>query len=113
MESVALDVDDALVFKVEMSEATLYITHTNPRGQGSELILKLVRVVAYEEVGGSREVFASYQMADLTYSAKTYHPVLEDVNGKGLEIEWRMQDDSNLKLNLELFHENAVYDGFE
>jgi hypothetical protein len=113
LKSIDSSTGDSLVYDVGMPDGALRVSHTDSRGQGSEVIFRLQRVVVVDNDDGTPVDLGVYQIADSTYSAKTYSVVLDGVDGQGLEVEWHLGGESDLELHLELFDEKLVHDGVE
>ncbi len=113
LESIGSDTNDVLLFEVDMSDGSLHVSHTDPGGRESEVTLMLQRVVVTDNQDGTTDNIGNYQIADASYSAKTYNVVLDGVDGQGLEVEWLLVGGSKLELHLELFDEKLVHDGVE
>ena len=113
LESIGSDTNDVLLFEVDMSDGSLRVSHTDPGGRGSEVTLRLERVVVTDNHGGTNDNIGTYQIADASYSTKTYNVVLDEVDGQVLEVEWHLVGESKLELHLELFDEKLVHDGVE
>lgn len=111
LESVSVSENDVLLFEIDMSEASITVSHTDPRAQEFTASFKLLRLVEVEEDDGWDKVVVSTEIGGREYSAKSYNAVLQGVDGKGVEVRWVLRNESRLKLNLELFSRGIAYEG--
>ncbi|MFQ5885332.1 MAG: hypothetical protein ACE5IO_09565 [Thermoplasmata archaeon] len=109
LESIG-SANDVFLFKIDMSEASVLVSYKGPEGQQFGATLKLIRIVEFRDDYGVHEIVDITQIAGSAYSAETYDLVLAEVDGKGVEVTWSLGTDSSLKLNLELFLEDAIYE---